>query len=103
MLIIIAHVCPYVSLTIKVNHVNFTLQLILLFQTLALTMWTKRFVLDPTDDWGKIPSQLLDRGSFFSTPDPSEEGLQVDEEYEVENVWETDSPEHENVQENGTD
>ena len=57
-----------------------------------------RYVLDPTDDWGKIPSQLLDRGSFFSTPDPSEEELQVDEEYDVENIWETDSPE--NVQEN---
>ena len=52
-------------------------------------MWTKRFVLDPADDWGRIPSSLLDRGTFFSGPDTSEEGLQVDEEYDLENIWET--------------
>ena len=44
-------------------------------------------MLDPADDWGKIPSHLLDRGAFFSSPDPSEEGLLVDEEYDVENIW----------------
>ena len=50
-------------------------------------MSTKRFVLDPTDDWGRIPSHLLDRGTFFSSPDPSEEGLLVDEEFDQENIW----------------
>ena len=60
-------------------------------------MSTKRYVLDPADDWGKIPSHLLDRGSFFSTPDPAEEGLLVDEEYYLENIW--DRKEDKNVQE----
>ena len=50
-------------------------------------MWTKRYVLDPADDWGRIPSHLLDRGTFFSSPDPSEKGVQVDEEYDLENIW----------------
>ena len=58
-------------------------------------MWTGRYVLDPADDWGKISSHLLDRGSFFSSPDPSEEGQMVDEEYDLENIW--DSQENENV------
>ena len=59
--------------------------LLLLFQTIVMT--TKRFVLDPGDDWGRIPSHHLDRGAFFSTPDPSEEGLLVDEAYDLENIW----------------
>ena len=50
-------------------------------------MSTKRYVLDPADDWGRIPSHLLDRGAFFLTPDPSEEGVLVDEEYDQENIW----------------
>ena len=58
-------------------------------------MWSQKYVLDPADDWGKISSHLLDRGSFFSSPDPSEEGQMVDEEYDLENIW--DSPEDKNV------
>ena len=53
--------------------------------------------MDPADDWGRIPSRLLDRGTFFSSPDPSEKGVQVDEEYDLENIW--DSKEDTNIQE----
>ena len=55
--------------------------------------------MDPIDEWGKIPSQLLDRGSCFTSPDPSEEGLLVDEEYDLENIWDLDSQQDKNVQE----
>ena len=68
-----------------------------------LPMSTKRYVLDPADDWGKIPSHLLDRGAFFLTPDPSEEGVVVDEEYDQENIWDRQGKkvqEDENVQAN---
>ena len=59
-------------------------------------MSTKKYVLDKADYWGTIPSYLLDRGSLFSTPDPSEEGQTVDEEYEMEDYWHTSHQLNEN-------
>ena len=59
-------------------------------------MSTKKYVLDKADYWGTIPSYLLDRGSLFSTPDPSEEGQTVDEEYEMEDFWHTSHQLNEN-------
>jgi len=50
-------------------------------------MSTKSYVLDSADHWGTIPSFHLDRGEFFSTPHPSEEGMFIDPEYDMLNFW----------------
>ena len=49
-------------------------------------MSSRKYVLDTSSTWGRIPSSLLDRGSFFSSPAPSEQGEIVDEEYNIEDL-----------------